>query len=178
LKRAAALLGLGMLAPMLQGALAPFVPAGLCPDLSLLVVIGIGLAWRSTPGGMLVAVTVGFVADLLSGSLLGQHALMHLLAFAAARQASSHVDLRGPGPQVIFAALWCAFDGAAMHGLTAFFSPGIGVQWLDVGSLVVRSCVDGVAAPFVVALVSAVALRTGDEDGRRSLRLEPRRYGA
>ena len=54
MKRAAALVGLGMLAPMLQGALSPFLPAGLCPNLGLLVVIGLALSWRSVPGGMLV----------------------------------------------------------------------------------------------------------------------------
>ena len=47
MKRAAALLALGVLAPMLQGGLAPFVPQGLFPDLSFLLVVSIGLCWRS-----------------------------------------------------------------------------------------------------------------------------------
>jgi hypothetical protein len=38
--------------PMLEGALAPFLPAPFRPDLPLLVVFALALAWRNTGTGL------------------------------------------------------------------------------------------------------------------------------
>ncbi len=179
MKRLLTLLGIGAVAPMLQGALVPYLPGGVCPDLPLLFVITLGLSWRSALGGRAIAAGTGFVTDLLSGSLLGQHALLYVVAHAAARLASRHINLRGVGPQVIFCAAWSAIHGAAMAGLTAFFSPQIGFGWIDAGDLLVRSGVTAVAAPAVFALVSTVVRWLDDDDGGRRLRgFEPRKFSA
>lgn len=177
MKRAVLLLVLGMLCPMLQGALVAHLPRILCPDFSLLVVVGLALSWRSTAGGLLVAGSVGFVADLLSNSLLGQHALLHLATYAAARYASVHVNLKGGLPQMVFAATWTAAYGMALGGLTAFFSPGVPFAWMDAGELVVRSLVNSLGAPLVIRGVALTTSRLGDDEtgGRRTLRLEPRK---
>jgi hypothetical protein len=52
LKRVLALLAIGALAPMIQGAIGTFIPLRYCPDLGLLLVVGLGLCWRSTAGGI------------------------------------------------------------------------------------------------------------------------------
>jgi hypothetical protein len=116
LKTLLALLALGALAPMLQSALAPYLSAALCPDIGLLLVVALGLSGRSVAGGLLFSGFVGFVADLLSGALLGQHALLRVLAFAAARGANVHVNLVGVGAKGIFVAVLSVLNGLAMGG--------------------------------------------------------------
>lgn len=179
MKRGLVLLSIGALAPMLQGALAQFLPAALCPDLGLLLVAAVGLCGRSVAVGLLFSALVGFVADLLSGALLGQHALLRVLAYAAARSASVHVNLIGVGSKAIFVALLTVLNGLAMGALTAFFSPGAGFAWIGLGDLALSALVNALAAPLATSLVSAVLNRFGDEDGgRRLLRLESRRWTA
>lgn len=179
MKTGLALLALGALAPMLQSALAPYLWAALCPDLGLLLVVAVGLSGRSVAGGLLFSVFVGFVADLLSGALLGQHALLRVLAFAAARGANVHVNLVGAGAKGIFVAVLTVLNGLAMGGITAFFSPGTGFAAIGIRELVLGALVNALAAPPVTSLVSRVLTRLDDEGGgRRPVRLEPRRWSA
>ena len=175
MKRGAALLALGAIAPMLQGGLAPFVPQGLFPDLSFLLVVSIGLCWRSTVGGLLVAAAIGFVCDLLSGALLGQHALLRVFAYGTARYASDQVNLRSPGAQMVFVALLTAINALAMGSLTAFFSPGTAIGWIGIWELLLVTATNALTAPLLTALVGALVARLGDDEaGRRVLRLETR----
>ena len=177
MKRGVGLAVLGTLAVMLQGAVAGFLPPGWCPDLGFLLVVAIGLCWRSTAGGLVLAALIGFVADLLSGSLLGQLALLRVLAYLAARVATLHVNLIGPGPQVVFAAALTVVNALAISALTAFFSPGSGVDFVFLRQLVPHVIVTALSAPFVTAAVAAVVARLGDDEAsRRLLRLEPRNF--
>ena len=88
MKAALAFLGLGALAIVVQGALVGVFPARWCPDLGFLMVIGLGTRWRSSGGGLVISAALGYLADLLSGSLLGQHLLLRMFAYAAARRAN------------------------------------------------------------------------------------------
>lgn len=173
------MLSLGALAPMLQSALVLYLPTALCPDLGLLLVVAVGLCGRSVAGGLSFSALVGFVADLLSGALLGQHVLLRVLAYAAARSASAHVNLIGAGSKAVVVAFLTVMNGLAMGALTAFFSPGAGLAWIGFGELALAALVNALAAAPLTSLVAAVLNRFGDEDGnRRLLRLEPRRWTA
>jgi cell shape-determining protein MreD len=177
LKRGLGLAVFGILAVMFQGAVAGFLPPGWCPDLGFLLVVAIGLCWRSTAGGLLLAALMGFVGDLLSGSLFGQLALLRVLAYLAARVASLHVNLIGPGPQVVFAAGLTVANALVLSALTAFFSPGTGVDFVLLRQLVPHVMVTALTAPFVTAAVAAIVARLGDDEAsRRLLRLEPRNF--
>ena len=179
MKTGLALLALGALAPMLQSALAPYLSAALCPDLGLLLVVAVGLSARSVAGGLLFSVFVGFVADLLSGALLGQHALLRVLAFAAARSANVHVNLVGVGAKGVFVAVVTVLNGLAMGGITAFFSPGTGFAAIGIRELAIGALVNALVAPLVTSVVSFALTRLDDEGGGRHLaRLEPRRWRA
>ena len=92
---------LGVLALVIQSALATFVPPPYCPDLGLLVVIAIGLRWRGLTVGLLLAALLGFAADIMSGTLMGQHALLRMVAFASA---FSRSGVRKTSPSSAFAA--------------------------------------------------------------------------
>jgi cell shape-determining protein MreD len=175
-RRALAIVVLGLLAPMVQGALSAFVPTGWFPDAGLLLVMALGLAWPGAIAGALLATWVGFVSDLLSGSLVGQHALLWLCAFGVARVVSSHVNLYGAPPQMVLAAGLTTGAALAMSALTAFFSPD-SVPGLASGQLLRQIAVNALAGPMVISAVAALIARLDEESGRRVLRLEPRRLG-
>jgi cell shape-determining protein MreD len=73
-----AVLFLGLAMTMIQGAIPFVISPPWCPDLCMLVVIAVGLYWRRWYSGLLLAMALGFFADVLSGSLLGTHALVSL----------------------------------------------------------------------------------------------------
>src|SRR5262249_11931747 len=50
--------------PVLQGAIAPSLPPAFRPDLALLAVLSLSLAWRNTATGLVLAAICGFFVDL------------------------------------------------------------------------------------------------------------------
>lgn len=176
MKRAVAIALLGLFAPMIQGALAVFVPVGWIPDAALLLVVAIGLGWPgSLATALLLATWIGFVTDLLSGTLIGQHALISLCAFGTARVVSVHFNLHSAPTQMTLVAGLTAGTALALGALTAFFSPDAGPGFAGGFSLVRHAVVNALAAPFAIAAVAALLGRLDEDSGRRVLRLEPRR---
>jgi rod shape-determining protein MreD len=173
-KRFVVLAGLGLLVPIFQGAVAAFLPRGVCPDLGLLLVIALGVALRSTATGLAVSAWLGFVSDLLSGALLGQHALLRVLAFGVARLTSSHMNLQGPFTQMGLAAGLTLASALGMLALTAFFDAGTALVF-PAAPLFWHTAVNALCAPFVMG-IAVRGLAKLEDDGRRPLRLEPRSF--
>jgi rod shape-determining protein MreD len=171
-----ALLVLGTLALMLQGAAALWLPARFVPDLGLLLVVAIAVGLRSTAVGLVLALLLGYATDLLSGSLLGQHALLRLLAYGAARSGSARLNLRGPLPQMLFVALLSAGYAAGLFALAAFFTPGLGAPLGRLGELLPHALVTALAAPLLIAGVARLLAWVGEEEGpQRLLPYQPRK---
>ena len=176
MKRAVAIALLGLFAPMIQGALAVFVPVGWIPDAALLLVVALGLGWPgSLATALLLATWIGFVTDLLSGTLIGQHALISLCAFGTARIVSVHFNLHGAPTQMTLVSALTIGSALALGALTAFFSPEAGQGYAGSFALIRHAVVNALAAPFAIAAVNALFSRLDEESGRRVLRLEPRR---
>jgi rod shape-determining protein MreD len=177
-KRALVLAGLSFVALVVQAAATRVVAAQWCPDLGLLIVVAFGLALRSPATGVVLAAVVGYLSDLLSGSLLGQHMLLRMFAFAAARVGSRRLNLRGPVPLAIFTAALSAGHGVALWALAAFFASGPAPALPPAGDFVAQAVVNGLLAPFVAAVVVRLCQALGDEEGARLMRLEPRKFPA
>jgi len=176
LKRALALVALGLFSPMIQGAMVPYLPRGACPDAGLLLVIAIGLSLRSAIGGVALTAFIGFVSDLLSGALLGSHAFLWILVFAIARVTSLHVNLHGAFMQMALAASLTAFTAFGLASLTSFFG-SVGVRELVAPAELLRqTIVNALLAPIAMAVVARLIIRLGNDDGRRVLRLDPRGF--
>jgi len=174
-KRAVALLAFGIAAILAQGVVNIFVPARFTPDLSLLVVVGVGLHWGGASGGAAIATLLGFSADLLSGSLFGEHALLRLLEFCAARFASRHLNLRGPIPQAVFVMVLTAANAFGVGLLNSFFTSRGGIDVVMLRYVVPHAFANALFAPLLSRLVERLIDFFGDEEGgRRLLRLEPR----
>ena len=119
---------------------------------------------------------LGFATDVMSGSLLGQHALLRLLAFASAALASRQLNLRGPLPLAVFAAGVTVAYGVGVLLLTRFFAAPApaDVSWAI--DLVQHAGVNAIFAPWISNAVERLSALSGeDEAGRRPLRLDPRR---
>ena len=175
MKRAIALLALCALAPMVQGVVGRFVPLHLCPDLGLLLVVGLGLCWRSTAGGVVLSAALGLVADLLSGSLLGLHTLLRLFAFGAARSCSQQLNLRGARPLAIFVVALTLANGVGSAVLTSFFMAGPGLEREMLRELIPHALINGVFAPLGVSIVERISSWLGEADaGPQLLPLRPR----
>jgi rod shape-determining protein MreD len=177
-KRALALAGIAFLALIAQAALSRVLAPQWRPDLGLLLVVGFGLVLRSAAAGVLFAAFVGYLSDLFSGALLGQHVLLRMAAFAAARVGSRRLNLRGAMPLAIFVAALSAGHGLALYGLTAFFAPGDPLPIPPPGSFASEALVNGALAPLAVAGAARVCQALGDDEGTRLMRLEPRKFPA
>ncbi len=178
MKRVASLLGLGVSAVVLQGAIATWFAPPWCPDLALVALIGIGLRWRGLARGLLLAVVLGYARDLLSGSLLGQHALLYLVTFTATMVATRQLNLRGSWPLAGFAAALTVVYGLAMLALTGFFVGGVELRVGWLAAELVHGAMTGAVAPLVSALVGRVWDWAHDDPGPRPLGLDAVRRSA
>jgi len=162
-----AVLLLGFTALIVQGALARTIPPPWCPDLAWLVVIGVGLRWPGFLSGMFVAVPLGYGMDLLSGSLMGQHAFMRLISYLMAAMAARQLDLSGGPAVAIF-----VFGMTFLYGLgivaTLSFFVGSGVIGFDVlTSALGHAIANVIAAGPMISLVERVLARFSDEEVSR-----------
>jgi len=163
-----------MAALVLRGALAGALPPSLQPDLVLVVVVALGL---QLPGaiGLLVAAGLGCVADVLTGALLGQHALLFMVAFLITRLAGSQLDLRRAMPGAFLVAGLSLSLGLGSAALSRLFAGG--VAWPVAGRLFAQAAADGVVAPLLLPLLSRLVQALRGED-RRAVLLAPRRREA
>ncbi len=163
-----AILGLGLLALVGQGVLARALPPPWCPDLVWLWVIALGLRWPSFLSGLLVAALLGYAQDLLSGSLMGQHALFALLSYLAAALAARQLDLSGAFPVLILVFVARVLHGLAMVATLALFVDSPGVDLHVVGQAIAHAMANVVAALPVLAGVERLRARLLEEElGRR-----------
>jgi len=164
------LLLLGLLALVVESALAAWMPVRFVPQASLLAAVAAGLVLG--PGeGLLVAAVLGLGADALSGSLLGQQAMLRILEVVATRGIAAHLDLRHGFPLIVFVTVMTLAD-AALLVLGSWFFLGLTFHGSEVGGVLVRAAVTGVCAPFVGSLARGLVDRLDESQARREMRLE------
>lgn len=174
MRQAAVLLAAGVIALIVQSALAVVLPHPFCPDLALLVVIAIGLFWEPLPSGFALAAGIGYATDVLSGSLLGQHALLRLLSFSAARLGGRQLNLRGVLPLMVFTAVVTIVYAALLQGVLAFFTGSTSELASNLGRTLVHALANAFSAPIVAVGIDRLCSWSGDDEAaRRSLRFEP-----
>jgi rod shape-determining protein MreD len=163
MKKGIVFIALGLCALIVQGVLATMLPPPWCPDLALLVLIGIGLRWENLASGLPLAALLGYATDLLSGSLLGQHALLDLIVFAGTLLATRQLNLHGAWPLSFFAVALAFLYGIAMLAITGFFIGGVElrVSWLS--AQLIHAFVAGAFAPIVSAAVGRSFDRFGEQ---------------
>ncbi len=167
MKRPLALLVVGIVALAIQGGVASFLPQGWCPDLGFLVVLAIGLQREGIAGGLIVVALLGYAVDLLSGSLLGLHALLAILLFGTAALARRQLNLRGVAPLMVFAGVMTAVYAACFHLLSNFFGSPTPYRWGLFALLLPHVFVNAIAAPIFASLIERIWERLGKSEAMR-----------
>jgi len=153
-----------LLTLLLQGALATIIPPPWCPDLLLLALISIGLRWRGLARGLVLAYLLGFAADILSGSLVGSHALLGMLAFMSAVLAGRQLNLKGILPLAVFGGAVSFFYGLVLYGISSVFLGGmeLSLRWLLENSI--HALLNGLLTPVAFEIFSRLAIWAGSDD--------------
>lgn len=169
MKSTLAALALGLAALMLQGGLARALPPPWCPDLSWLVVVGLGLRWPGFVSGLLLTTLLGFAMDAVSGSLLGQHAFLRIGAYLVAAIAARQLDLSGGIPTALLTfvlSLGYGFGIVATRSVLLVAEP-LGLEVFAVAA--VQAIVNTVCAGPLIGAVDRIVNRFADEEvARRS----------
>jgi rod shape-determining protein MreD len=176
LKRGLVLFALGILALMIQGALASVVPVRFLPDLGLLLVFGVALAVRNPLAGVGLAAGIGYATDLLSGGLLGQHVLLRMAAYGAARVGGARLNLRGALPRAVFVFFLTIGHALCLWLLVAFFVPVASGGLVGPGAILSQALVNALLAPLATELVSMLSGWLSEDEASRPMRLEPRSF--
>ena len=164
MKSTLAVVALGLLALIVQGALARAVPPPWCPDLAWLVVVGIGLRWPGFVSGFVLSIVLGFAMDAVSGSLDGQHALLRGISYLAAAIAARQLDLSGGIPIALLTfALSVAYGLGVVATRSVFLGPEeIGLETAAVA--VAQGFVHMLFASPIVGLVERIVNRFANEE--------------
>lgn len=175
IRQVAVLAALGLAGLVLQGALAALLPAPLLPDFSLLVTVA--AAVTAPPLLALAAAAgLGYGADLLSGTLLGEQALLRLLAFAATRLVSGQFHLERGIPLASFCFALGLLDAAGLAGLSQAFLGSSPIGLDAIPGVVLRALVLALlAAPIHHLIETALAAVGEGESRRREVRFDTRR---
>ena len=173
MKRFLAILAAGWLAIFAVGALAEFVPVRLLPDPSLLATLAAALV-LGPASGLVVAALLGLSADVVSGTLLGQQAMLRVLELAVTRVFAAQLDLRRGLPLAVYVVVLSAVD-AALSVLQARFFLGLSFAWSELPGALERAGVNGLAAPWVGAAARRITALLEEREARREMRLETRR---
>jgi rod shape-determining protein MreD len=163
------LFALGLLAMVVGGAATTFLPPAVCPDLTLLLVIAMAL----NLGGartLLASAALGYVADILSGAPLGQHALVLVLVFGAASAANRSLELRSPLAQASIAGVLTVMNGLVLALIASFLGATLVLDLRFALQLLSQAALSCVFGPLVCAAVDVVASRD-EEAPRRSVPL-------
>ena len=148
---------LGLLLMIFQSALAQWVSPPWCPDLGLLLVVALALRWPVLTTGLFLVAMLGFAADILSGSLLGQQALLRILAFTGAFVAGQKFNLKGTWPLVIFVFSVTFIYGVTIYLSSLFFGAAVAGQvWGWLIDNFWHACINALFAPAVLSLCSRV----------------------
>lgn len=173
--RLLALLGLGLMAVVVQSMAASVLPGHAVPDLGLLVVVAVALH-ASAFEGLAVAASVGYGADLLSGSLLGHHALLRILTFLAARLVSGQFHLKRASSVAVLVFGLSVADALGTVAVLWLFTGRVSLGLAAGVEIAVRALVNALFAPLVAGAVAALVERfTERSRRRRDVHLDTRR---
>jgi rod shape-determining protein MreD len=166
--------GLGLLGVALHAVAVGEISATLVPDLSLLATLAAAMILGPAEG-LIVAFVLGLGSDMVSGALLGQHALVRMIEFIAVRGFASQLDLRRFIPQAVVGFTLSLVDAALVAGVSLLFVSSFSVAFSEIGALLSRATATGLAAPLVGGFARGVVEWLSETEARREMRIETRR---
>ncbi len=127
-------------------------------DILLPLVVGVAAQWSPVPS-LLWACVWGYALDTLSGEFWGLHVGSYVVAISMVNIASEKFDFHNPVYQMCLVGL-CALGQSLALGLYVSFEPaGLGPSATIWTSLLIRSVLIMVLAPFIIMPVSWMGRR-------------------
>ncbi len=142
-----------------------WLPAGaLFPDLVLILVVDLGLKQHNALSAVL-AFTMGYATDAMSGTHLGLNAFMMTLIFLLSYELSRHVWVTGKiiGPLTV--ALAELLKTVGVMAITGGIATVAAIEVGPARLIIFQALITAAVAPFIFALLDA---------GKRALRLPVR----
>ncbi len=122
---------------------------GMRVDLLLAVSFAVALRWPLLPG-LLWACVWGYIADTLSGKLLGFHVLSYVVAVCLVNVSAERFELENPLYQMALVG-GCAVGQSLVLGLFLFLDPSGSALTLSAWqNLLLRSIFMALLTPFVI----------------------------
>jgi rod shape-determining protein MreD len=168
------LLLLGVLLSMLRSALATVFPSYLCPDFGLLLAAGMGYRLRAVRG-LWMAALLGYCVDLLSATLLGEHAVIYTIVFLLMYLGNRQIHLWGAMRLALAAALLSVLHGFLLIWMSHLFHDRSLFSLALNGGWWIQVLVNAAVAPWFIGRVAQLSLdRDGDSNLQRPQGFRPR----
>lgn len=152
---------------IIQGALAHLIAPPWSPDLVFVLVFSLGLRWQGLESGLVLSGLMGFSADLLSGTLMGQHVLLCIILFVAAFVAGNQLNLKRVLPLIIACSGASYLYGIGLYTLGLLSGAETAGPSIWLGLNLRHAMVNGLMAPFMLALTGQLASCVGKEDSSK-----------
>ncbi len=166
MKSALALVAIGVLAMLAEGAMTLAVPDALLPNVALVVSAAAAL-FLGGASALLVVAALGFASDLLAGAPLGLGVLSLLVPFAVTRIANGSLELRHGASEAALVALLTPVAALVMAALLRQGGPA---AWPGLSTwigLALQAGVNALVAPAACRLAETVASAAGELDPTR-----------
>lgn len=133
-----------------QGAVSAVIPPYLCPDFALLIIVGLAFRLPSVQG-LWFAAFLGYLADNLSGTLLGEHAILFTAMFLFMRVLNRQTDLSGGFRQCLVVGFLTLLQALGLIWMTYFFREQSLLPMALDGGLWMQVLVNAIVAPFFLS---------------------------
>ena len=155
---AVVVIGFGLL--VLQSTLYHVIPwASATPHLVLPLLLAMGLSDTPPAWGSPIAFTIGYMADVFSGSPMGLQTIVAVGTFLFGHVASIRLFIEGIPFQVVLTWVASLLSSATVLGLRWVFERGWEGPSVALGDLLMRALVTAAVAPLVFALATRVVPR-------------------
>ncbi len=125
-------------------------PSALAPDFILILVVHLGLRFRTVPG-LFGSFALGLLADFASGQYVGPHAAGAIVAFCLSGIIANRVYAEKNFALMLIAFLCCLAKSMTFIALLLLYRGAIWSGHELVSSLLIEAALTGFLAPFMLA---------------------------
>jgi rod shape-determining protein MreD len=150
MKNALTLLALACALLVFQGAVSTVIPSYLCPDFALLFIVGLAFRLPSVQG-LWFAALLGYLADNLSGTLLGEHAILYTAIFLIMRVLDRQTDLSRGLSRSLAVGVLTLLQASGLIWMAYFFREQSLLPVALDGGLWMQALVNAITAPFFLS---------------------------
>lgn len=168
----------GLLFMLLQTTIFPrFLPAGLRPDLLLILVIYLGLS-ESFLRAAFLTLLLGALQDVFCGTTLGLYATIQLIVFLSVRLFSDHLNIESRPLLLCLIAAGTLFQAALLGFFLTTFAEAGSILSILVADLPLKLLANLVSGWFLLVFFLKIQPLLGTRQGMAGLSYQSKHHGA